>query len=236
MAENVRYDRKVSFRIFCMTHQEFLSTFTKHLYVGGTKRNELIHELETHLEELAPSESPVVKIGNPRHLARRYNSEHLGLLGSIGFMYSLPIVAVLLAMSWLVVQNDVVIGVLWMLIITFILIAPVWVSIRVLQMHQAKRKIFLFLLVTPLIATLTVTVIAFIASLYNVRYGWVGSFFGGQPIDPPEGIGFQWWENILTAFNIVWLGYFFSLVIFLMTSGIQKLSTRGISIFPKKKK
>lgn len=219
-----------------MTHQEFLSLFTKHLYVGGAKRVELIDELRTHLEELHTNESAEEKIGNPRQLARRYNREHLGLLGSVGFMYSLPIIAALLAMSWLIAQNDLVVGLLWILTISFILIAPVWVSMRVLQMHQAKRKIFLYILVTPLIAAITMTVIAFIASMFNVRYGWVGTFFGRAPIDPPEGIGFQWWENILTALNIVWLGYFFSLVIFLMTSGIQKLSTLGISIFPKKKK
>lgn len=216
-----------------MTHQEFLSTFTKHLYVGGTKRNELIHELETHLEELAPSESPVVKIGNPRHLARRYNSEHLGLLGSIGFMYSLPIlVALLVQMNyWLSSINSWLGDSLFLVIVVFLIFGPVWVSATVFRMHQAKRKLLTYVLFLPIIATLTLTLMAYFA--YKI----------GQPNQLLATFDWETWQSektfiwtrqVILSFQIVFIGYFYSLTVCLMMIFIQGLKKTNITIFRKK--
>jgi hypothetical protein len=218
-----------------MTQQEFLTTFTKHLYVGGAKRVELIHELQTHLDELESNESPETHLGNPRNLARTYNHEHLGLLSSIGFMYSMPSIVALLAMSWLAVQNDMVVGVLWIMIIVFILIAPVWVSMRVFQMHQAKRKITLYVLLTPILSAVTLTIASFCIFTLFSGYNPLDLLTHADWKSPAERSVFIWKDQFSGALVVSWFGYFFSFVIFLGTLFIKGLMKTNITIFPKKK-
>lgn len=92
-----------------MTKTGYITDFERHLRVAEPKRNEILAELKTHLEE---AENPKI-LGNPKRLARSYNRTHIGLLFSplrihlaiifIAFAFSL---AHLLTIAYLVTGQE----------------------------------------------------------------------------------------------------------------------------------
>lgn len=63
-----------------MTKEVFFKEFERHLLVGSPKREEILAELKTHMDELRAVDA--AELGNPKSLARQYNRTHVGLLGS----------------------------------------------------------------------------------------------------------------------------------------------------------
>jgi hypothetical protein len=60
-----------------MTNEQFLQAFNRHLVVGGLKRDEIIAEVTSHLQEQSAD-----KLGDPVLLAHRTNHVHLGFFAS----------------------------------------------------------------------------------------------------------------------------------------------------------
>lgn len=61
-----------------MTTQQFLEVFQRHLTVGGPKREEIIREVTSHLQEQSAD-----KLGDPVALAKKLNRVHVGFLSSL---------------------------------------------------------------------------------------------------------------------------------------------------------
>ncbi|MFA6553607.1 MAG: hypothetical protein WCT27_04220 [Patescibacteria group bacterium] len=60
-----------------MTNEQFLQVFKHYLAVGGRKREEIVAEVASHLQEQSAD-----KLGDPALLARKTNRVHLGLFAS----------------------------------------------------------------------------------------------------------------------------------------------------------
>lgn len=75
-------------------HKSFLISFSRRLLVGPPKREEILAELKTHLDDLGANDPTT--LGDPKALARQYNETHVGLLGSYPRMFGLVMAAGLL--------------------------------------------------------------------------------------------------------------------------------------------
>lgn len=60
-----------------MTNEQFLHDFSRHLAVGGPKRDEIVAEVTSHLQEQSAD-----KLGDPQLLAHKTNRVHVGLFPS----------------------------------------------------------------------------------------------------------------------------------------------------------
>ncbi len=75
-----------------MTREEYLAQFERHLIVGEPKRNELIAELSTHLDELTDHDDALTIIGNPKRLADKYGRTHIGFFRTWRRLLITPVV------------------------------------------------------------------------------------------------------------------------------------------------
>ena len=60
-----------------MTNEQFLQMFNHYLVIGGRKRDDIVAEVTSHLQEQSAD-----KLGDPALLARKMNHVHLGLFVS----------------------------------------------------------------------------------------------------------------------------------------------------------
>lgn len=75
-----------------MTREQFFQSFDAYLEVSEPERREIIHELETHTDELAESTDYLTFLGNPKKLAQRYNRVHIGALYARWHILLAPVV------------------------------------------------------------------------------------------------------------------------------------------------
>jgi uncharacterized membrane protein len=149
-------------------------------------------------------------------------------------MYSLPIVVAVLFISmfwgssyW---DSAGIIGSI--LLIGCILTLPIWVGLRVLQMHQAKRKIFIYVVATPFLAAATIALCSTLVHRIDQQYNFVNVI---SHLDSPDAPAFSFTNQFLGSLSIIMVGYFFSLVVFLGILLVQGFMKLNVSIFPKKK-
>lgn len=208
-----------------MKHSEFLSIFRKHLRVVEPKRSSLIAELRGHLDELTPSQDPVSVLGYPMDLARKYNRTHIGLLGSLGLLLSLPTLVTLIIWSlfnpW---TSFFQLPWTWMFLVGYIPLLLVlfisgWVGTALRRTHRPGFTLGAMVISSLLSPTLILLLIQYIAHLVDPHYGYLGGIFGQGYADPPMNAPFAWRYNLTMTFGMVLMGTIVASVIALITSG-----------------
>lgn len=190
-----------------MNNQFFSTTFEKHLNVGGQQREEILAEVNSHLEEVSAN-----KLGDPKKIARKSNRVHLGLLSSLRQLIIFRLILLVIfelgaqiayPWVWNPIKNSVfvVTSVITSLIPTA---AAIIGAFAISRMHRRWEKLLWW--------SLTLTIAALIFQLYN-------HFIAKSVFFPPE-LNIFWWyiTNVVESFIVT---YLLSTGIMLAVSGRQ---------------
>lgn len=195
-----------------MNSEKFITQFERALTVGGSQRDDIVREVQQHLDEAGTPD----ELGSPTHLAHRLSHVHLGwawawwapwAAGGVWFGLYAGCQALLFATggSYLTIITNNLHAALWLgqqILTTLVPMGfAVWYGRKLVAVHQPK---FAF-------ATL-------VAALFV--FGMCGSLIGLYAADP--GSVYFWGIPMLAAMNALMLLLFAGLAIILSIPTPQK--------------